>query len=165
VPGSKKNGMGRGSGGVGVFVSVFLAQYVERVVCDGKDMVWIRVEVEGKKKRVFGLVYGPDSSKVKSVRKEFFDSLKVYVSKFKSDGFEVVVLGDFNARVGKGDGGDVGKWGEECVNDNGKMLLSVVREGGRVQVIEWKEGRRDRVDVYWGRSRREEERCGLCDGG
>ena len=54
---------------------------------------------------------------------ECYEKMSVDISRFKSEG-RVVLLDDFNARVGKGLNSDdvVGPFGEEVCNSNGTKL-------------------------------------------
>ena len=57
----------------------------------------------------------------------------VDISRFKSKG-RVVLLGDFNARVGKGLDSDdvVGSFGEEVCNSNGTKLIELMQQSDLV---------------------------------
>ena len=83
-----------------------------------------------------------DSSSV-SVIEERYASLKQYVLGFKQKG-RVVLLGDFNARVGRSTDVDdvIGMFGEEICNANGNRFISFLNEvelvvcNGRQLVLE-----------------------------
>jgi exonuclease III len=144
VPGKKGKGSGRGSGGVGVFVAEYLAQYVQVVRQGRHDMVWLRFDVETGSK-VVGVVYGPDMSKARSVRKEFFEALRKALEEFRGEGLEVIVMGDLNARVGRMKGGEVvGEFGEEVLNENGVLMKEALLGGGCLALNGRKEG-----EVEW----------------
>ena len=78
-----------------MFVAEYIAQYVGIMKEDRTDMLWVKVEVEGRKKRMIGVVYGPDDKKPKVVKEEFFEELSNRVCEFKNGGWDVVVLGFF----------------------------------------------------------------------
>ena len=136
----------KGKGGVGMFVAEYIAQYVGIMKEDRTDMLWVKVEVEGRKKRMIGVVYGPDDKKPKVVKEEFFEELSNRVSEFKNGGWDVVVMGDFNARVGRGGNKDgvIGMYGEEQENCSGKLLIEIA-EGYGLKILN---GRKE-GEVEW----------------
>ena len=60
---------------------------------------------------------------------ECYEELSVDISRFKSKG-RVLLLCDFNARVGKGLDSDdvVGSFGEEVCNSNGTKLIELMQQ-------------------------------------
>ena len=102
----KEEGTGQqeqGSGGVGFLVKEYLCDIIE-VIKDTKfdESMWTRVPGERGAKYVFlGNIYMLPESKstVKEIQRKFGE-VDVDVQKYKRQG-EVVLLGDFNSRIGK----------------------------------------------------------------
>ena len=93
----------RGAGGVGFLVKEYLCDIIE-VIKDTKfdESMWTRVPGERGAKYVFlGNIYMLPESKstVKEIQRKFGE-VAVDVQKYKRQG-EVVLLGDFNSRIGK----------------------------------------------------------------
>ena len=76
-----------------------------------------------------GCVYMPTDSNSVSVMDSVYEQLKEDVLSFKQKG-RVVLLGDFNARVGKSVDVDdvIGIFGEDFCNGNGNRLISLLNE-------------------------------------
>jgi exonuclease III len=69
------------------------------------------------------IVYGPNDDERVEVKEEYYELLQKTLDDCPH---EVILLGDFNARVGNDYrrwGGVIGRYGEEAINDNGKRLL------------------------------------------
>ena len=81
----------------------------------------VGVELSGvERKMIVGVVYvNPEEMGVRETER-MFEVLLVDV-KYEEKGFDVIVMGDFNARIGLG--------AEEYPNSNGKRLLELVRTG------------------------------------
>ena len=69
----------------------------------------------------------PTQGNIKQICTDRFNLLEEDIRKFQSKG-RVVLVGDFNARVGKGDSVDdvIGMFGESTCNSNGNMLISLL---------------------------------------
>jgi exonuclease III len=90
-------------GGVGFYIHASLANSIQifRHTSLG-DSIWVKVKGKGNTTAMcIGCVYMPDSSKPAAQRKAAFEALQTDLEFFKRKG-EVVLCGDFNARVGKG---------------------------------------------------------------
>lgn len=74
-----------------------------------------------------GVAYLPDMGKSRQVRQEAFELLQRDLMLLCSKG-AVVLVGDFNARVGRADDAraHVGMHGEEVINNNGELLLDLL---------------------------------------
>ena len=124
--GKKREGQkpkSRGAGGVGFLVKDYLCDIVE-VIDDTKfdESIWIRVPGErGKRDMFVGNIYMPPESKsrVSDIQRRFGE-IAEDVQKYKKQG-EVMLVGDFNARVGKASRPDdiIGQYGEGKKNTNG----------------------------------------------
>ncbi|CAB1108538.1 unnamed protein product [Ectocarpus sp. CCAP 1310/34] len=117
----------RGEGGVGFLVKEHLFDVVEVVVkTEFEESLWLKIPGErGEKDLFLGNVYVPPSSKkVASKAQENFGQIGEDVQRFSRKG-EVVMVGDFNSRVGKASsrGQAIGQHGEDKVNDNGVRML------------------------------------------
>ena len=73
-------------------------------------------------------VYLPTQGNVKHICTDRFNLLEEDICMFQSKG-RVLLLGDFNARVGKSNDLDyvIGMFGEASSNSNGKLLLNYYR--------------------------------------
>ena len=69
----------------------------------------------------------PTQSSVKQVCTDRYNLLEEDICMFQSKG-RVVLLGDFNARVGKSDDVDdvIGMFGETTCNSNGNLLITLL---------------------------------------
>ena len=75
-------------------------------------------------------IYMPTDSACPFVNGDSYNKLKVHVPGFMQKG-RVVLLGDFNARVGRSTDVDdvIGMFGEETLNASGNRLISLVALG------------------------------------
>ncbi len=80
----------------------------------------------GREAVYIGCVYMPTDSNSVSVMDSVYEQLKEDVLSFKQKG-RVVLLGDFNGRVGKSVDVD-GMFGEDFCNGNGNRLISLLNE-------------------------------------
>ena len=80
------------------------------------------VELSGvRRKMVVGVVnVNPEGVRVRE-KERLFEVLLVDMVKYEEKDFDVIVMGDFNARIGLG--------AEEHPSSNGKRLLELVRAG------------------------------------
>lgn len=111
----------RGEGGVGFLVKEHLFDVVEVVVkTEFEESLRLKIPGErGEKDLFLGNVYVPPSSKkVASKAQENFGQIGEDVQRFSRKG-EVVMVSDFNSRVGKAasTGQAIGQHGEDKVND------------------------------------------------
>ena len=106
----------RGEGGVGFLVRESMVSEVEFITAVAyEESVWMKVRGErGRLALYIGCVYMPTDSTSVAVLDTCYERLKEDVLSFREKG-KVVLLGDFNARVGKvADDDDViGKFGED----------------------------------------------------
>ena len=129
-PRSKQNSP-RGEGGVGFLVRECLANEVEFInSVKYEESVWMKVRSErGREALYIGCVYMPTDSSSISVVDSCYERLKEDVLCFREKG-KVVLLGDFNARVGRSVQIDdvIGMFGEDMRNTSGNKLLSFFNE-------------------------------------
>ena len=80
-----------------------------------------------------GCIYLPIQGTCVNHAEEYYEKLSVDISRFKIKG-RVVLLGDFNACVGKGLDSDdvVGSFGEEVCNSNGTKLIELMQQSDLV---------------------------------
>ena len=128
---SKKNSP-RGEGRVGFLVCDCLANEVEFInSVKYEESVWMKVHSErGREALYIGCVYMPTDSTSISVVDCYYETLKEVVLSFKEKG-KVVLLGDFNARVGSRSvqiNDVIGMFGEDMRNASGNRLLSFLNE-------------------------------------
>ena len=121
----------RGEGGVGFLVRECLVDEVEFISqVRYEESVWMKVRGgRGREALYIGCVYMPTDSNSVSVMDSVYEQLKEDVLSFKQKG-RVVLLGDFNARVGKSVDVDdvIGMFGEDFCNGNGNRLISLLNE-------------------------------------
>lgn len=119
---------GARGGGVGFLVAEVLMEEVE--VSAGKfETMWLQVRSGRKKVPLhIGCVYMPVEGKLSSKTDEIYSELSKQVQ-LKSKEGEVVLLGDFNARVGSAgfEGDNIGQYGEAMINNNGEKLKRFLR--------------------------------------
>ena len=128
-PRSNQNSQ-RGESGVGFFVRDCLVNEVEFVGgVQYEESVWMKMRGErGRSALYVGCVCMPTNSTGAAGIDESYSKLKEDVLSFKQKG-TVVLLGDFNARVGKSVEVDVIRmFGEETCNASGNRLISFFNE-------------------------------------
>ena len=86
------------------------------------ETIWLKIEIRSGVDLYVGCVYMPTQGNIKPTCTDKFNLLQKDIRKFQSKG-RVVLVVDFNARVGKGDGVDdvFGMFGESICNSNGNM--------------------------------------------
>ncbi|CAK1594622.1 unnamed protein product, partial [Parnassius mnemosyne] len=112
--------------GVGVILSERMGQCVKEYECVSPRLLWMRMKVGLKKLFVLG-VYAPDMSKPTYIREQFWDMVRLVLMKCKENE-NIIMLGDFNVRVGAKRSGYeriLGTFGDERINENGEDLLTV----------------------------------------
>ena len=121
----------RGEGGVGFLVRDSVVNGVEIIKnTQYEQSMWLRVKGERGRSAVFlGCVYLPTTCENSSTLEASYDKLREDVLRFREKG-QVVLLGDFNARVGQSVDVDdvIGPLGEETCNSSGNKLMSFLNE-------------------------------------
>ena len=132
----------RGEGGVGFLVRECLVDEVEFVsTVKYEESVWMKVRGGREREALYiCCVYMPMDSSSVSVIRESYASLKEDVLGFKQKG-RVVLLGDFNARVGRSMDVDdvIGMFGEDTWNASSNKFfneMELVICNGRQLVLE-----------------------------
>ena len=135
----------RGEGGVGSLVRECLVSEVEFITSVRyEESVWMKVRGEmGRSALYIGCVYMPTDSTSVAAVESCYGRLKEDVLSFREKG-QVVLLGDFNARVGRSVEVDdvIGMFGEDICNASGNRLISFLNEvelvvcNGRKLVVE-----------------------------
>ena len=122
---------GRGEGGVGFLIRECHVNEVEFInTVKYEESVWMKIRSErGREALYIGCVYMPTDSTSVSVMDSCYERLKEDVLSFREKG-NVVLLGDFNARVGRSAQIDymVGIFGENTCNASGNRMLSFLHE-------------------------------------
>ena len=123
------------TGGVGFLIREGL-QEVINVIHDAecKESIWLKLTLGGRDGSMYiGCIYLPIQGTYINHVEECYENLSVDISRFKSKG-RVVLLGDFNAHVGKGLDSDdvVGSFGEEVCNSNGTKLIELMQQSDLV---------------------------------
>ena len=121
----------RGEEGVGFLVRECLVSEVEFVTSVRyEESVWMKVRGErGRSALYIGCVYMPTDSTSVAVVESCYGRLKEDVLSFREKG-QVVLLGDFNARIGRSVEVDdvIGMFGEDTCNASGNRLISFLNE-------------------------------------
>ena len=121
----------KGEGGVGFLIREYLLAEVEfNTNINLEESAWIKVRGgRGKESLYIGCVYMPTTTASVSMMDACYKNLKEDVLIFKENG-KVMLLGDFNARVGTASEIDevIGMFGEETSNNNGEKLVSFLTE-------------------------------------
>ena len=149
-PSDVQNGW-RGEGGVGFLVHNCLINEVEFVgEVKYAESVWMKVRGErGRSALYIGCVYMPtDGSGIATIDDSYNLLKDVLTFKQKE---KVVLLGDFNARVGRSSEVDdvIGMFGEETCNASGNKLISFLNE---VKLVVCN-GRKLAIEPEWTRVR------------
>ena len=132
---SENSNLKRGEGGVGFLIREGLQEVIS-VIYDAeyKESIWLKLSLGGRDGSMYiGCIYLPIQGTYVNHVEECYEKLSVDISRFKSKG-RVVLLGDFNARVGKGLDSDdvVGSFGEEVCNSNGTKLIELMEQSDLV---------------------------------
>ncbi len=134
LPGYKfysKARVGGQGGGVGVAVHSCLSQQVKPFVFRQQqyaEAFWLVMQRQGPARKLYiGAAYMPDISKPQAVRETAYEQLQQDLQWLASRG-AVVVVGDFNARVGRASSPTqhIGMHGEPHQNANGRLLVSML---------------------------------------
>lgn len=111
---------GKNIGGVGFLVNTSVAHMVDSYEILSPRLATLRLKVPGRFSIVVISCYAPTSAADETERESFYQELEALLKKEKS--FYKFVLGDFNAVIGEGGCGRVGKHGLGNRNDNGDRL-------------------------------------------
>ena len=119
----------RGEGGVGFLVSELLMEdvtIIKNVKCN--ETIWLRIKIVSGVDLYIGCVYMPTQGNIKHLCTDRFNLLEEDICMFQSKG-RVLLLGDFNARVGKSEDVDdvIGMFGENTYNSNGNLLIELLQ--------------------------------------
>ena len=125
---SRKNS-GRAMGGTGFFVHQDIADFT-RIVDRHDDRIAV-LEFSNRLSKVFLFsCYAPNTDASADSRHAFFFRLSTLIQKWKAVG-EVILLGDFNARLGN-TSDVIGRYNEADTNDNGPLLENSLTDTGMV---------------------------------
>ena len=120
-----------GEGGVEFLIRECLLAEVEFITnVNLEGSAWIKVHGgRGREALYIGCIYMTTTTASASTMDACYENLKEDVLIFKEEG-TVLLLGDFNARVGKASEIDdvIGMFGEETSNNNGEKLFSFLTE-------------------------------------
>eukprot|EP00271_Cylindrocystis_brebissonii_P003249 TRINITY_DN1401_c0_g1_i9.p1 TRINITY_DN1401_c0_g1~~TRINITY_DN1401_c0_g1_i9.p1 ORF type:complete len:1328 (-),score=159.78 TRINITY_DN1401_c0_g1_i9:667-4650(-) len=126
----------KASGGVGFLVRDTIVDQVRVLQGVHEDSLWLRVD-GGSRGRdlIVASVYLPHNGHSNSSKDEGWCNFREDLDRFQGLG-RVVLLGDFNAWVGRGSSVDdsIGMWGEERTNNNGGRLKRLLEETGLVAI-------------------------------
>ena len=94
-------------------------------------MAWVRVHAEPRDVVVVG-VYAPHFKRKGPMQRQFFEDLRELLMEFP-EGLQVIVCGDFNCRLGRGQHGLVGNWSihhQFRQTEGGEQVVEMMRELG-----------------------------------
>ena len=129
---------GRAKAGVAIYVTEELGVYIKEWKCISERMVLVKLRIR-EEWLCFVQVYAPTEDSSVEEKEEFFSTLQETVSGLQCKD-RVIILGDFNARVGnrRGEWREVnGGCGEETCNDNGRRLLEFCASNGMIISNTW----------------------------
>ena len=89
-----------------------------------EGVVWIELKAENGEKMAIGVVYANPEGVRCQETEEQFEKVADDVLKWRSLGYKVLLMGDFNAHIGRGE--------EEVPNKNGRRLLNLAYAGNLV---------------------------------
>jgi len=120
---NRKSQCARGEGGVAIFTTTALVTR-ECAPSAYADLLWTKVHLLGRKPLLVGGFYGPQESVTDEVASKCYTTLSNELSTHAEA--RVVLLGDFNAKIGNVHS-HVGKFGPAVgPSRNGKLLLNVL---------------------------------------
>ena len=134
------NSLVKNYGGIGMLVKQHLVPYVS-VLSSGINQYWLSFSSseEGRRPLALCSVYMPPAGYPSEVRKNAFSELSSSVRKYQSK-YDVVVMGDFNARVGRpkteAEQGYIGLYGEplKVRNPNGQLFMDLLQSNNLVSM-------------------------------
>ena len=117
--GRNREGCKRASGGVGILVRKELQSRL--LSCQREGVVWMELKLREGKKVAVGVMYANPEGVRTDETEDQFEEVQEEVGRLQEEGYEVVVMGDFNAHIGLGM--------EQQPNKNGWRLLNSVWAG------------------------------------
>ena len=118
-----KRNIKKGKGGMMIAVKNNTATGVkETTVSNNPYIMTGEIKYRDKTGRLI-LCYGPQEDEKADVRKEFYEDLAIEVENSILNGATPVILGDLNAKIKKGEKGDV-----SAESGNGYLLMHVIEE-------------------------------------
>ena len=120
---------GRAKGGVGIVVRNRVANCIKSWRCVSERCIAARLRIEGKWLTIVQ-VYAPTDDRDPSIKDDFYGDLQMAINRTPR-GDKLIVLGDFNARVGNNIelwNGIIGRHGEGVENDSGRRRLRFTAE-------------------------------------
>ncbi|XP_030754777.1 craniofacial development protein 2-like [Sitophilus oryzae] len=88
-------------------------------------MLVVRMKTEDQKLNIVS-VYSPEDNKPKQERKSFYNQLQNTIQSLPSDQQKILILGDFNARIGNQIiPGIKQRFNENVLNDNGELMIDL----------------------------------------
>lgn len=112
----------RGSKGVSIVIKKKYKKDLRNWEAIDERIIKVNLENFRFKLTILG-IYAPNENEKTSILEEFYSKLDEIISDC-GDKRDILLLGDFNARVGKASGSKViGQFGEDVCNSNGKRLV------------------------------------------
>lgn len=119
----------RAQQGVSLMVHRRLRKHITSWEAVSERIIKMNLTLRGHRITVMG-VYAVNDDTLVHLKDNFFEQLNEEIVKV-GKARELVLLGDFNSRVGKRDRDMVvGRYGEEVINDNGERLIDLCTQNG-----------------------------------
>ena len=116
-------------GGVGFLVCKNLLRNVIREPSinypDKMEVRWVRLILKDRQHLCMGVFYGKQETYQNQDTLDEYNTLENQINSFLAQNHQVILLGDFNAKVGNDSNGISG--GDPAVSRNGKMLLDLIQ--------------------------------------
>ena len=117
----------RAKAGVAIVIRKHLGNKIKCWNPVNERIITTEIEIGSKTLVIIG-AYSPTDDSTVEEKEHFYETLKNEIEKVKNK-YEVVLMGDLNARTGQKIGSDiVGQYGEDVTNDNGLRLIETCEE-------------------------------------
>lgn len=113
----------RARGGVGCILEQSYQKYLRKWTAISEHILRVELDLDGHNKTTLIIIYGPGEDDKTQKKEEFWERL---MEETEGVTGKLLLMGDFNARVGRRDGetgGTIGRYGEDTRNSNGKRLI------------------------------------------
>ena len=132
IDGNRKNQSG--GGGVGFLVHTSILKNTIRepssLIPDKTELRWIRLTLSCNAQICFGVFYGKQETDAADITQDDYITLQDQISSYLSQNYHIILLGDFNAKIGADDIGIPG--GDPTITRNGIMLRNLIQNTGLV---------------------------------
>ncbi|KAK7873794.1 hypothetical protein R5R35_005779 [Gryllus longicercus] len=116
----------RAKSGVSFLIKRKWTKFIKRIENINERILRIDMNVFRHKITILG-VYAVNDNALVDEKNKFFQDLRETIASIPYQN-EIILIGDFNSRVGNREREVVGQYGEESINDNGKRLINLCKE-------------------------------------